>query len=120
MTMENYMSFQYALVQDCSGGREKLVELIGEYVQLVGSGSKFLSHHFFRVHKISLIIDSQKSVAEAICRIYEQKNKALLDSIFSGNDLNQFEIESKALGGILVESSSEPSCANKSNLLRAA
>ncbi|ELP5899848.1 hypothetical protein QTV49_001749 [Vibrio vulnificus] len=114
------MSFQYALIQDYSGGREKLVELVGEYVQLMGSDSKFLSHQFFRVHKISLIIDSQKTVAEAICRIYVQKNKALLDSNFSDSDLNQFEIESKTLGGILVDSSSESACTKKSELLRAA
>lgn len=118
--MENNMSFQYALVQDYSGGREKLVELAGEYVQLIGSGSKFRSHQFFRVHKISLIINTQKAVAEAICRIYDQKNKALLDSNFSDSDLNQFEIESKALGGILADSSSEPACSRKSELLRAA
>ena len=114
------MSFQYALVQDYSGGREKLVELVGEYVQLIGSGSKFLSHQFFRVHKISLIIDSQKTVAEAICRIYDQKDISLLDSNFSDSDLNQFEIESKALDDILADSSSEQECSRKSEFLRAA
>ena len=98
------MSFQYALVQDYSSGREKLVKLVGEYIHLIGSDSTHFFYHFFRVHKISLIIDSMQSINEAICRIYEQKNNRLMASNFSKSDMRQFEIEAKTLGGILIES----------------